>query len=373
MSGAVRQRSLSTYEGWREYAEQPIRTRPDRLTRRQYAALGEGARLDYDQRRREWHANLLLRTDQIREVHAQLWDLVDSNVQDSDRVRSSAAIDAPPALGKSTAANTFGREFHRRQVQAHGEYIDGDTLHLPVCRVSLTGRVTIKGLNQMILGFYAHPAGDTALRRSIAGRDLARVGAECVARHCTRLVIVDDVHFLNMRTRDGVEVANQLKWLANEYHATFLFAGVALTASGLLAEGRSPAEAAMAQTFRRWTLLTIPPYNLRRNQGKSEWRRLLLGIENSLVLADAPVGMLADELSDYLFARSTGTIGSLMDLIRRGASRAIRTGSERIDLQLLEEIRIDEAAETSRAELDAALQKRRQREGQSSSREANPQ
>lgn len=365
MSENLRQPSLATYEGWKAFAERPARTQPDPVTRHQRAALSEDARVDYDQRRREWHANLLLRTDQIRDVHTQLWDLVDSNLQDPDRVRSSAAIDAPPALGKSTAVNTFGRDFHLQQMRAHSEDIDGDAVHLPVCRVSLTGRVTIKGLNQMILGFYAHPAADAAFRRSIAGRDLARVGAECVTRHRTRLVIVDDVHFLNMRTRDGVEVANQLKWLANEYHATFLFAGVALSASGLLAEGRTAAEAAMAQTYRRWTLLTIRPFNLRQKQGRSEWRRLLLGIEQKLVLAESHAGMLADDLSDYLFARSTGTIGSLMDLIRRGASRAMRTGVERIDQELLDEIRIDEAAETNRAELDTVLRRRRQRQSAS--------
>ena len=32
--------------------------------------------------------------------------------------------------------------------------------------------------------------------------------------------------------------------------------------------------------------------------------------------------MLADELSDYLFARTTGHIGSLMDLINRGRGPA---------------------------------------------------
>lgn len=65
--------------------------------------------------------------------------------------------------------------------------------------------------------------------------------------------------------------------------------------------------------------------------------------------------MLVD-LSRYLFARTTGNIGSLMDLIRRGASRAIRTGRECIDRELLDDIRIDEGAETERRELEAKLQ-----------------
>jgi hypothetical protein len=67
--------------------------------------------------------------------------------------------------------------------------------------------------------------------------------------------------------------------------------------------------------------------------------------------------MLVD-LSRYLFARTTGNIGSLMDLIRRGSSRAIRNGRELLDRELLDDIRIDEGAETERMELEVLIEKR---------------
>lgn len=227
-------------------------------------------------------------------------------------------------------------------------------MHLPVCHITVPGKLTIKGLHMMILGFYAHPATSGALHRSMVGRDLARAAADCIERHDTRLVVIDDVHFLNMRTRDGVEVANQLKWLSNEYNATFLFAGVALRERGLVGEGQAGEKAAMAQTFRRWTVLGLEPYSLRTKQTRTEWDRLLWHVEQSLVVANGHEGMLV-EMSRYLFARTTGNIGSLMDLIRRGASRAIRTGQETLDRELLDQIRIDEGAETERAEQQAKL------------------
>jgi hypothetical protein len=356
-SPSTRQRSLSTYEGWTDFAERPTRARPAELTRVQLGSLPATERAAYDLERRVWHANILLRTRQVEDIELQLADILDSNLQDSDRVKSAAAIDAPPALGKSTVVNNFGRVFHQQRIAEAGQWLDADrdVRHLPVCHVTLTGRLTIKGLHMMILGFYAHPATAGILHRSLAGRDLARAAAECIERHDTRLVIVDDLHFLNMRTRDGVEVANQLKWLANEYNATFLFAGVALRARGLVGEGHSGREAAMAQTFRRWTVLGLSPFTLTHKRGREEWDRLLFGIEQALVLSDAHPGMLVD-LSRYLFARTTGNIGSLMDLIRRGASRAIRTGRERIDRELLDDIRIDEGAETERRELEAKLE-----------------
>jgi hypothetical protein len=354
----TRQRSLSTYEGWTDFAERPPRARPEQLTREQIVALPGSERAGYDLARRSWHANILLRTRQVQDIELQLGDLLDSNLQDADRVKSAAAIDAPPALGKSTVVNNFGRMFHQQRLAEAGEWLDADrnVRHLPVCHVTLTGRPTIKGLHMMILGFYAHPATAGILHRSMAGRDLARAAAECIERHDTRLVIVDDLHFLRMNTRDGVEVANQLKWLANEYNATFLFAGVALRQKGLVGEGQTGDGAAMAQTFRRWTVLSLDSFTLRHKRGREEWDRLLFGIEQTLVLADRTEGMLVD-LSRYLFARSTGNIGSLMDLIRRGASRAIRTGRETIDRELLDDIRIDEGAETERKELEARLEK----------------
>lgn len=349
-----RQRSLSTYEGWKDFAERPPREKPALLTPEQLAALGPDEFARYNADRRTWHANILLRTRQVYGVHLQLCDILDSNLQDSDRVKSTAALDAPPALGKSTVVNTFGRDFHRQRIAEVGEYLDEDrdALHLPVCHITVPGRLTIKGLHMMILGFYAHPATAGILHRSMAGRDLARAAADCIERHDTRLVIIDDLHFLQMRTRDGVEVANQLKWLSNEYSATFLFAGVALRERGLVGEGATGKEAAMAQTFRRWTVLSLDSYSLRTKQTRQEWDSLLWHIEQALVLVDAHEGMLVD-MSRYLFARTTGNIGSLMDLIRRGASRAIRTGVERIDRQLLDDIRIDEGAETERPELQA--------------------
>lgn len=65
--------------------------------------------------------------------------------------------------------------------------------------------------------------------------------------------------------------------------------------------------------------------------------------------------MLADHLPDYLFARSTGHIGSLMTLISRGCQRAIRTGAERLDTEVLDQVKNDAAAEAARARLEASL------------------
>jgi hypothetical protein len=206
----------------------------------------------------------------------------------------------------------------------------------------------MRSLNAMLCRFYGLPEhGNADL--------LAHRAAECVMNCKTRLVIVDDVHFLDVTRRDGREVANHFKWLANVFPVTFLFVGVGLRARGLLDEGLAGADAAFSQTARRWNVLSVEPFEIRTTAGRRTWRQLLLGIERGLVLAGAWRGMIARDLAEYLFTRSSGHFASLMSLISRGCYRAIRTGAESLTAGLLDEVRIDQAAEDARSQVQAAI------------------
>ena len=355
IEGLRRDPLLSRYEGWRAFAETPPQSPPERLTAGALRQLSNEARDEYNERRGSYHSTFLVRTPAVGRILTHLWDLVESSRQGPDRVKGAAVIDAPPALGKSTVANAFGREFHLQQVHRHGSTLDGgQTEHIPVCRVGFTGSMTTRALNESILNFYAHPAADSARNRYLRNRNLATVAADCVHRHGTRLIIVDDVHFLRIHTQEGVAVANELKWLANEYPATFLFTGVDMGRTGLLSEGHRDGRTAMSQTARRWTLLSLEPFKPPALDEQRTWDSLLATIEVKLVLAHAGPGMLRNE-SDYLYARSSGIIGSLFELIIRACARAIRNGDERLTRELFEEVRIDAAAEDRRAPLEAEL------------------
>ena len=128
----------------------------------------------------------------------------------------------------------------------------------------------------------------------------------------------------------------------------------------------------MAQTGRRWTPLTMHPFHLRDDTGRRQWRRMLLAIEQMLVLANKYPGMLADDLAGYLFVRSSGHLASLMSLINRGAQRAVRTGAERFTTELLDGVRTDEAAEQARVALQASLDSWRLRATPRQSAKAKP-
>lgn len=110
----------------------------------------------------------------------------------------------------------------------------------------------------------------------------------------------------------------------------------------------------------RWTTtLEMQPYDIDTEPGRRQWHQLLATIEQRLILGGKRQGMLADDLSDYLYERSSGYIGSLMELIRRGCARAIRMRTETLNRAPLESFKIDSAAERGRQELAVAFRTRR--------------
>ncbi|HEY2579899.1 MAG TPA: AAA family ATPase [Streptosporangiaceae bacterium] len=342
--------SLSRKEGWRRYVDAPPRQQPEPMSPGELRELTATGREDYDEARHDWHANFgILRTPQLASLHGELDLIVSAGRQDPDRVRGAAVIDALPGLGKTTAANSFARVFDRAQIRRHGPLTASGHERIPAFRVGLTSNTTLRTLNRMICEFYGHPGTNRANAAQLASHAL-----DCVLSCETRLGFIDDVHFIDPRRKDGLDVSNHLKWLANELPVTFIYAGVGLGERRFFAEGLTGDHAALAQTARRWTRLHLPPFEIVSGEGRRHWRSLLKATERQLVLAQAQPGMLT-RLADYLFERTTGHIGSFMTLITRGCFQAIRTGEEQLTTAGLDDVRIDEASEQARRQLAAAF------------------
>ncbi|MEJ7784320.1 MAG: TniB family NTP-binding protein [Solirubrobacteraceae bacterium] len=345
--------ALSRKAGWFQRAEMPPRTKPLVHTRVGLRALSALDRRRYDEARAVWHANLgPIDTPQTQAAFDELEEIVESNRQDGDRVRSSAVLSAHPGLGKTTVAISFGVRYHRDQIELYGRCTSQGHDRIPVAYVALTSNTTKRTLNSALCRFFEHPGWEKGTAAQLADR-----ATDCVLSCGTRIIIIDDVHFLDMNRKDGRDVANHFKWLASQFPVTFVFVGVGVLERQLLSEGLCAADAALAQTARRWTTLSLARFEIDTEAGRKTWRRLLLAIERDLVLSDAHPGMLADELSDYLYARSTGHFASLMTLIARGCYRAIKTDLEQLTAEILDQVRNDEAAETARLALEAAFER----------------
>ncbi len=336
--------SIGTKEGWRTLVYAEPTQRPRLLSDKELRALGDSERTAYNKQRRLWHANMgVVRTPQLKALHEHLEDVVASNVQSGDRAKGAVAVEGDSNLGKSTAVELFAKEFHRREIKENGEFTDNGHERHPVARVTLTGNPTIRDLNGSLLHYFAHPG---TLRGS-AG-DFARRALGLFLDCEVRLLIVDDLHFLRWESADGSKVSNQLKYLANDFPVTMLLVGVGLTDLGLYKQGRSYGKAVLGPTARRTTGYTLEAFSRATPEARRQWRTVVKAIERNLVLTRHQDGMLARTLSDYLFARSTGYMGSLVNLINRGCARAIRTGAEALTEDLLDQVQIDVAAEAAR-------------------------
>ena len=253
--------TLARKEGWKKFVNTPDRVPPEQLNRNQLEALSDNARSAYDRERRDWHANLgTLRTRQLADVHEDLWDIIDSNAQDCDKPKGAVAIDAVPGLGKTTAMLAFAKAFHRREIAERGEQTRDGNERWPVCRVGLTGNTGLRDFNRAMLSFYAHPGQTRGSAADFAQRALNSV-LECE----TKILIVDDLHFLRLRSTSGVEVSNHFKYIANEFPVTMIFAGVDLKDRGMFSEGDAYQGALLAQTGRRTTRLTMDPFDISRS------------------------------------------------------------------------------------------------------------
>ncbi|MFD7019993.1 AAA family ATPase [Streptomyces sp. NPDC059928] len=347
--------TLSRKEGFRQLAQAPRRIQPDALTPADLTALSTTARAGYDRQRRDWHANLgPIKTPQLSALQEDLWDIVDSNAQDGDKPKGAVAVDAFPGLGKTTAVLHFAQKFHLREIVEEGEFTQAGHERWPVCRVGLTSNTGMKDFNRAILEFFAHPARFRGTSAQFLQRAL-----DCVLDCETKVLIIDDLHFLKWSDCNGREVSNHFKYIANEFPVTLIFIGVELASRGLYCEMDGAGDVTLAQTARRTTPLSMEPFAVNDEKRRREWRNLMLWLEKRIVLAEKFPGMLADELSDYFYARTTGHIGSLMTLINRGCQRAIRTGTERLEEELLNSVKIDAASEKARKQLEASLRARR--------------
>jgi hypothetical protein len=332
-----------TKEGWSAFVNAAPLCKPDRLSTRKLAALSTKDKALYDHQREQWHANMgTLRTPRVQRLVDELWIVLRSNVQHGDRAKGAVAVEGDSFLGKTTAVQLFAREFHLHEIATNGDKTDAGDERWPVAYVTLTGHPSMRDLNLSLLHYFGHPG----VRRGSAG-DLARRALATFLKCHVRLLIIDDLHFLRWESADGSMVSNHLKYLVNEFPITMLLIGTDLTELGLYSAGRGFGKAVLGPTARRTTSYKFEPYSIDQG-GAREWRSILRAIECNLVLSRHQDGILTHQLSDYLFERSTGYMGSLMTLINRAAARATVTGTEAITEKLLEDTAIDVAAETQR-------------------------
>ena len=204
---------LTTKEGWRRFADRQT-AMPELPGPAVLAAMTARERAGHDEARQGYHADLpLANTPVIQRVVATTRLLIQLN-RHQVSARRGVIVSGPSGTGKTTALTQLGRTHERHIRNRHPE----DDYRLPVIYVTVPPAATARMLAMEFARF---------LGLQFTGRvnltDI--VDAVCVtaARTRTELVCVDELHNLNLATRAGAEVSDQLKYFAERLPATFAF------------------------------------------------------------------------------------------------------------------------------------------------------
>jgi len=238
-------------------------------------------------------------------------------------------ISGASGTGKTTALTQLGRthELHTRK------RYPADRHRLPVLYVTVPPAATARMLAVEFARFLGLEFTGRANITDI-------VNAVCATAAHTRveLVCVDELHNLNLASRAGAEVSDQLKYFAERLPATFVYAGIDVEAQGLFAGVRG------RQIAGRFTVIGAAPFAYGTGAQREQWRALIATLESLLRLHHHRSSSLV-KLDEYLYRRSGGMIGSLSQLVRGAAIVAIEDGSEQITKKLLDSVPVDYAAQ----------------------------
>lgn len=370
--------SLTTHDGWLAFMGRDRLSRPTELTRPQYEALTRPERRYYDIVRGAWHANLpKLETAMAARVRDELDLTLQVNLMKRDSgVRRGVIVSANSGHGKTTLILEILADHQDLIADLYARSGSGPRVrdrHIPVVAVTCPGRATISKLCHRILDFYGMPSGRGS--RSDTEGVLADKVRRCLDACGTKVLFIDEVSRLNMRREDAQITFDFIRDLQNS-SATLILAGVDIESTGLLTEGLYLKDDGdlKTQTEARFTRLPLPAFTYDSKAGIQAWVDHLHGIEQQLMLLDQHPGMLTRDLADWLYDHTDqGVIGSLSFLIEQGCARAIqrgrRTGIEVLDVELMETVALDWAAE-KRVRAATEAKARGEKPGRDSARDA---
>lgn len=312
----------TTLQGWRSFVDSgpaQLALLPDD----DLAALSPPQRASYDEQRLAYHSELIVvETSTVREVTHQGRLLTLLNQREIS-ARRSMIVSGPWASGKTTAIKMLGKTHElRTRLRFPGQE------RIPVVYITTPPKGSPRKLASEFANFLGLP---NRPRSNVT--DIADAVCQVLTDCRTDLVIVDEIHNLNLATSVGEDMSDHLKYFTEHLPVTFVYAGINVDASGLFTGLRG------RQISGRSVLTRTGPF-----PHNSEWTSLVATLESALRLHRHRPGSLVAQ-AKYLHHRSGGGISSLSHLVRQAAISAILFETERIDRDLLDATVIDHAAE----------------------------
>jgi hypothetical protein len=205
-------RHLSTLPGWREFtALSP--GQPELLAAAEYAALGDDARAAYDEERLDYHTRLgVVGTSVLRQAVTTGRRLTLLN-RHAVSARCGLILSGAAGTGKTTAITQLGKTHEATDRACHP-----GRERIPVIYVTVPPAATPRMLAMEFARFLGLPIPARANMTDI-------IEAVCGVAVDTSvsMVLVDEIHNMQLATRSGAEVSDTLKYLSERIPATFVF------------------------------------------------------------------------------------------------------------------------------------------------------
>jgi hypothetical protein len=324
---------LTTKEGWAAFVSRSYPDPPRLLSAGDLRQLDPLEREIYDEARQDYHSELLLvATPDIRQIITTGSKLIVNN-RGKQLGRRGLIVSGPSGTGKSTSITQLGK---KHQIDLERRAPGSLSGRIPVVYIIVPPAATPKMLAIQLALFLGLPVSTHDSQNTITQTVtsiLRRVGCS--------LILVDEIHRLDLRTRSGADASDQLKYFFDSISATFVYAGLDLSENGMFSGTRG------RQIAGRFISLRTTAFAHTTAEQRSDWSKLITTMEHTLRLHQHKPGTLLD-LAPYLHQRTGGMIGSLDQLVYEAANDAISDGTEEITKKHLEAVILDTAAEEQR-------------------------
>lgn len=327
---------------WHQHARARQPAAPDKFTLTEVRALSAADRDAHLLGLREWLAALQLPTVSTRTVSSTLSEVVETNGDSGPGAKTIVAIDALNTVGKSTAVRAWALDAYRQWIGARlsdahlPSWSPEPGMHaheVPIAWINLQSAARIRDFNAQILTYFGYPTEGPI--RSLSTRIAGAIG-----RHRVRVLVVDDVHLLDTRFKDGREVLDHLKHVNTELGergATMVLVGAGLHESPILSD---------PQIAGRLRVVELAPFGIDTMDDKRAWQEFLVDVEQLLLpyLPGAKDGLLAKTHVSRIWRRTQGFVGDAATLLRGALAAAARDGTWTVTASQLDSIPLSRRA-----------------------------
>ena len=334
-------------EQWHDFCSDAPPPEPAHLTRKQWNALSGSNREAHLAQLDRWLSNLYVNTEELAVLCKKWSDTVHYNALSHPGAKSIIGLSGPSVIGKTTVMMRWARERYvawtrdadkdrRGRPVRYSEDCEHDLI--PVVWIGLQATTTRDKLDSAILHFYNLPG-------NMPSREMTHCSLSAARRHKARVLILDDVHWLQGSPKKGREVLDHIKRLNSELG----FMGATIILIGANLENEPLADD--PQIAGRLRLDHYPAYEIDTIKGSKAWQKIVRQLEDAVQphLPASKPGTLFIDLPGDLYARTQGYVGALTFLINRAALAAATDGSYRILRRHLDGIALDRRAEQAYA------------------------